>query len=328
MGYEDRDYFQSKPKFEFASGVHNGTKGLMIAVIAAYVVALILSDSLEYAQPEFWSNLGAGNPKARLGYMLFVLEPANVLPVAGFEPGYWKLLTHWLVAPGIITLIVDVLMIYFVGRMLEKLLGTRRFLALFICACVASGLLASLADAWLVGEKHAVIMGPGGGVLACLLAPAWIAPRQKSLLGWPLRTVVLGFVAVFAAISLLYGVLGAPPAVQSPTQIIWGAAIGAAYMAWLKRRGRLPAVDGTQMQSGEAWERDSYLTTADGKPFDERKFLAAAEKQREEETREARRREEDKQRLDSLLAKISERGIDSLSRSEKKFLDEQSKKPK
>jgi membrane associated rhomboid family serine protease len=327
MAYDDRDYFQSKPKFEFSSGLHAGTKGLMIALIAGYIAALVISDSLEYAGEQFWSNVKTGNEKAVLGYRLFVLVPQNILPIRGaFEPGYWKLLTHWLVAPGLITAIIDVLFVYMLGRMLEQLFGTKRYLALFIGACVLSGLLASLVDGWIVGNRISVVMGPSGGLIACLMAPVWIAPNQKSIFGWPLRKVTLGAVAIFAGIALLMGLFGKGPGVSSPTQLIWGAAIGAGYMLWLKRKRRLPTVDGTQMEEAkEPWEKEGYLTNYKGEVFNERKFLAAAEKQRNEEERAIKDRQADKQKLDKLLEKISASGIDSLSRKERKFLDEQSK---
>lgn len=329
MGYEDRDYFQSKPKFEFSAGLHKGTKGLMIALVAAFIAAIVVSDFFAFTSPEFWATLAAANEKARLGYQLFVLAPQNVIPVGGsFDPGHWKLLTHWLVAPGIISAIIDVVMVYFVGRMLEQLFGTRRFLLLLISACVLSGLLAALVDGWLVGEKISVIMGPSGGIIACFMAPVWIAPRQKSIFGWPLRNAVLGLVAVFAVIALLSGLFGEGPAVISPTQLIWGAALGAGYMTWLKKRGRVPSIAGGFQQEDnlQPWEKPGYLNSYEEKSFDERKFLATADKQRKEEDKALEQRQKDKARLDEILEKISRQGINSLSRAERKFLDEQSKK--
>ena len=329
MGYEDRDYFQSKPKFEFSSGLHKGTKGLMIALVAAFIASIVVSDSFEYAGKEFWAKVALGNEKARLGYQLFVLAPQNVIPVRGdFDPGHWKLLTHWLVAPGIISVILDVLFVYFAGRMLEQLFGTQRFLLLLIGACVFSGLLAALVDGWLVGEKISVIMGPTGGVIACFMAPVWIAPRQKSIFNWPLRNVALGLVALFAGVSLMMGIFGEGPAVLSPTQLIWGAAIGAGHMMWLKKRGRVPSIAGGFQQEDnlQPWEKPGYLNSYEEKSFDERKFLATADKQRREEEKAVEQRQKDKAKLDEILEKISQKGIDSLSRAERKFLDEQSKK--
>jgi membrane associated rhomboid family serine protease len=327
MGYEDRDYFKSQPKFEFASGLHKGTKGLMIALISAYIGAIVVSDNLEFTHPDFWSAVALGNENARLAYQLFVLTPANVIPVAGWEPGHWKLLTHWVVPPGLVSAIIDVLMIYFVGKMIEQLFGTKRFLALLISACVLSGLLAALVDPWLLGGRTSVIMGPSGGIVACFVAPAWIAPRQKSIFGWPLRNVVVGLIAIFVVLALLMGLLG-KDFVVSPTQLAWGAAIGAAYMAWLKKRGKVPSIAGG-VQQGEnlqPWEKEGYLNDYKEKPYDEGKFLDTADKQRKAEEKVAQQASKDKQKLDEILDKISKSGVTSLSRSEKKFLDEQSKK--
>lgn len=328
MGYEDRDYFQSKPKFEFSAGLLNGTKGLMIAVIAGFVAALVISDSLNYADPEFWSAVGAGSDKQLLGLRLFVLTPDSIIPVRSeFHPGYWKLLTHWLVAPTLFAALLNVIFVYFVGRLVEQLFGTKRYLILFIAACVGSGLLASVTDPWLVGAKYSVIMGPGGGIFACFITPVWIAPNQKSFFGWKLRSVILGMVIFMAGLSLLMGMVGSGPAVLSPTQLIWGAAIGAGYMFYLAKRGRVPSVDGTRMEEDvEPWQKQGYLADRDGKAFDERKFLATAEQQRKSEDKALEQKKADQQKLDAILEKISASGIGSLSRAEKKFLDAQSKK--
>jgi membrane associated rhomboid family serine protease len=328
MGYEDRDYFKSKPKFELTSGLHKGTKLLIIALIAAYIAALVISDQLEFARLDFWDAVRFGNEKALLGYSLFVLTPMNVIPVRGsFDPGHWKLLTHWLVAPGLIAVIIDVIAIYFVGKMIEQLFGTRRFVLLFLAGCVISGLLAALVDGWLVPGKTVVIMGPSGGLVAGLITPVWIAPRQKSFLGWELRWVLLSLIGIFVVFSLVMALVG-KDVVQSPTQLAWGAAVGALYMLWLKKRGQVPSVAGgyQQEENLEPWEKQGYLNDYKEKPFDEGKFLEAAEKQRKTEAKALDDSQKDREKLDEILAKISRSGVGSLTRAEKKFLDAQSKK--
>ena len=330
MGYEDRDYFQSKPKFEFSSGLMNGTKGLLIAVIAAYISALVISDSLNYADEAFWRAVGAANPKPLLGFQLFVLTPDAVVPfLDGYHAGYWKLLTHWIVPPSLFAALLDVVFIYFVGRLVEQLFGTKRFLILFLVGCIGSGFLASLVDWSLVGARYSVIMGPSGGIFACFITPVWIAPNQKSFFGWKLRNVVLGMIAFFGGLSVLLAVANTgSPAVLSPTQLIWGAGIGAVFMLYLKKRGRVPSVAGgyQQEENLQEWEKPGYLNKYEDKPFDERKFAATADKQRKAEEKELERKKGDQAKLDAILEKISEKGITSLSRSEKKFLDSQSKK--
>ncbi|MBZ0136455.1 MAG: rhomboid family intramembrane serine protease [Planctomycetes bacterium] len=332
MGYDDRDYFQSKPRFEFSSGLHGGTKALMIALIAAFIGGLVLGDTTEFASDKFWLAVYLPVDKQQLAYRLFVLAPHNIIPVReAFEPGHWKLLTHWLVAPTLISAVVEVIFVYFVGRMIERLFGTRRFLVLFIGGAVFAGLMASLADPWIVGGRISVIMGATGGLIAGYMTTVWIAPRQKSVFGWPLRNVVLGVTGAICLVSVLMGVFGGGEfAALSPTQPIWGAVFGAGYMLVARKRGRVPAIAGgfQQDEQLEEWQKQGYLHDYKESEFDEKKFKAVADKQRDEELTNAKQRRGDQEKLDAILEKISQSGISSLTRKEKKFLDEQSKKGK
>ena len=331
MAYDDRDYFQSKPKFEFSAGLHAGTKGLLIALIACYIGGLVASDSTEFTDETFWDAVRFPVEQQLWAYRVFVLVPQNVIPVRGFDPGYWKLLTHWLVAPGLISAIIQVVLVYFVGKMLEQLFGTRRFLTLFIGGCVVSGLAAALVDPLLVGSRFSVIMGVSGGLIGSYITTLWIAPDQRSIFGWRMRNVVLGLVGAVCLFSLLMGIFGGnDSATLSPTQPIWGAAFGVLFMLVAKKRGRVPSIAGG-FQQGEAleeWQKPGYMHDFKEEAFDEKKFKSTADKQRDAEERGIKQRRADKEKLDAILEKISISGITSLTRKEKKFLDEQSKKGK
>lgn len=330
MAYDDRDYFQTKPRFEFNPGLPGGTKGLMIAVIAAFVVGIVVSNQLGYTGDgsEFWAAYAAGDGKALAAYNLYVLVPQNVIPVGGeFSPGHWKLLTHWLVPSGIIVAVIDVLLIYFAGRLIEPLFGTKRYLILFVGACILSGLLASLVDPWLVGgDRLSVIMGPGGGVFAAFTSMIWIAPDEKSFFGLKIKTIILIFLGIAAVMGLIAMFAGGV-AVSSPTQVLMGAGIAAGYMSWQKTRGRVPSFTGAPARGGkgEPWEEDGYLHGYKDDGDSDKKFAKAADKQRRQAEEERKRRREEQEKLDAILAKISQNGMTALTRSEKKFLDRQSK---
>ncbi|MBE7491608.1 MAG: rhomboid family intramembrane serine protease [Planctomycetes bacterium] len=324
MGYEDRDYFQSKPKFELSSGVHPATRGLLIAVIAGYVIALIAGNHTSFASPEFFLTSAEGPPF--WVRQAVVLTSHDVVPwLKGFSPGYWKLLTHWLVPADLLRCVLDAVGVYFAGRMVEELFGTRRFLALFVAACVLSGLLAALTDHWLLGSRVGVIMGPVGGMFAAFVSVAWIAPNQRTLFGWRTRPVVFGLVGFFAVIGVIYALVGDRPVAHSPTQLIWGAAVAAVYMSVLKAAGRLPAVAPGSYE--EPWNRRGNLPED---VDDVSRALARARKEEEKEREQAERQRAaqaaDQQKLDAILDKISRQGISSLSRGEKAFLDAQSKR--
>lgn len=325
MGYEDRDYFQSKPKFELSAGLRPATKGLVIAVIAAYVMALVAGNATSFVSDAFAASTAGGAPWVK---RLVVLTPLDINTwLAGYSPGYWKLLTHWLVPVDILGVVLGGLSVFFAGRMVEEVFGTRRFLLLFISACVLSGLLACLVDPLLLRGRTSVVMGPSAGAFAMFTSVAWIAPHQRSLFGWKLRPVVLVLVSAFALISVVSGALGSAPRVQSPTQLVWGVLAAVVYMSILQARGRVP-VPATGSYA-EPWNRRGNLPED---VDDVSRALAEARKQEERERAaqdKARAAQAaDQQKLDAILDKISRQGISSLSRGEKAFLDEQARRRK
>jgi len=326
MGYEDRDYFQSKPKFELSAGLRPATKGLMIAVIASYLIALIVGNNTNFADPAFWLSTGAGGPMwiRRIA----VLTSFDTVPwLKGFAPGYWKLLTHWLVPPDLLRCILDVVSVFFAGRMLEELFGSRRYLLLFAAFGVVSGLLASLTDHFILGDRFSVIMGPVGAVFGLFITVAWIAPHQRTFLGWKLRPFALGLIGIFGVLGLVTALASGAPVVASPTQLLWGAACGAAYMTFLKSRNRVPSLAPGSYQ--EAWNKRNNLPED---VDDISRAIASARKEDEKDREAADKRKTEaganQQKLDAILEKISKQGISSLSRGEKAFLDQQSKRRK
>jgi membrane associated rhomboid family serine protease len=270
---------------------------------------------------EFFTASAEGGP--RLVRLAVVLTSDNVAIWApGFDPGQWKLLTHWLVAPGLLAAVLDVLCVYFAGRMVEELFGTRRFTLLFIAACVLAGLLAGLVDPLLMGQSRSVIMGPAAGAFAAFTTLAWIAPNQRSMLGFRMRPMVLTIVGVVCGLNLVMGLLDKDPFVRSPTQLLFGVALSAGYMTYLKARGKLPGLAPGSYQDGrEGAESDPVAASL----AQARKEIEQAQIERE---RERAARDADQQKLDAILAKISTQGIGSLSRGEKSFLDSQSRKRK
>ncbi len=323
MGYEDRDYFQSKPKFELSPGVDPATKGLLIVLVSVFVGALIAANSMDFASAEF---LDGGSSNASWVARIFVLTSADVAPWArGFAPGHWKLATHWLLSGNIVGLVFDCMGVFFIGRMVEELFGTRRYILLLVVACALSGLLAGLLDPLLVPGRTSVILGPSGGLIAMMVSVAWIAPHQRTIMGWQLRPLVLGLAGILAGLSLLTGVFSGGAVTRSPSQLLCGLLLGVGYMSFLKSRGRIPAPAPGSFT--EAWNRRG------NKPEDVdpvARALIENRKADEKEKAETEKRragiDADQKRLDGILDKISREGIAALSRSDRTFLDDQSKK--
>ncbi len=339
MGYEDRDYFRAKPRFELSRAVGAGTLGLIITVVAGFISGLVVSDTIQYAGAlkstgvaEFWAAATVEGRQAWWARKLFVLTASDISPwVQGYSPGYWKVATSWLVAPGIFSAVLDTIFVYFAGKSLEEPLGRRRFLLLFIGACVAANLMAGFSDALVQpGRQQVVIMGCGPGVVACFVGLLWIVPDQRSIGGWPLKRVMAVVIGALLVINVMMALFAAGEIGLSPTQLLWGAAFGAVFMQALKNKGALPSV-GVEA-ADESWSKRGYMHS-----YDEDDPASAKQRERDSKTaekleREAAKRAEaaaaEKARLDATLAKISASGINSLTRAEKKFLDSQSKRKK
>lgn len=322
MGYEDRDYFRAKPKFEMSLGMPSGTKGLLIALIAAYIIVVFTTNQTDITSQDA-AALFSGNAGANGSFALntFILQPGNIFPFhAGADIKPWKLFTSWVAPPTLIGAIISLLMTYFAGKMLEDVFGTKRYLILFIGGAVGANLAACLIDPYLVGGRPSIVMGPTGGIFAVFTTIIWIAPEQRSAFGVRMKSLTIALVVIFGGMALMAGLTGEGEPANSPTQLLFGAVIGSLFMVFLKAGNQVPkfakatAVDNTEANAGM------------------RKFEEAVRKQEEEfakdkadKDREKQAKQKDVAEMDRILGKISDNGIDSLSRKEKKFLDSQSK---
>ena len=313
MAYDDRDYFREKPKFELAAGLPSGTKSLLIAVICGYLSCLILANETDFTAQ-------AVHQARSLAYHVFILRPDNLIPWAGeFDPAPWKLLTHWLAAPGLFAAVIAALLVYFAGKSVEELFGTRRYLVLFVSLAVVSGLLAGLADPLITRGTPSIIMGPTAAAFGIYATLLWISPDARVIFNWRFRKVFPVLVAVLVGYSIVTA-LGAKPGVivTSPTQMLFAVAASAAYMSWLKRAGGMPKVQ--PAATYEAWQTPEYK--------EDPAHAREAERARKELQKRLEKEVREKQEIEAILAKISSNGIGALSRREKSKLHAVSKKLK
>lgn len=186
----------------------------------------------------------------------------------------------------------NMLWVYFLGTMLEGIVGGRRFLSTYLGAMVAGGVLQLLASLVLPGNGGFVI-GASGAALGVTLAMATLRPQTVVILLFipvTLRTLAIIHVGKDVFELLLAFRDGGNDGVAHFAHL-GGAAFGfaAARFGWV-------------------W-RD---------PF--------AEVGRVLERRRAQSKVRDAERLDQLLAKINREGIQSLSAGERAFLKRASKR--
>lgn len=226
--------------------------------------------------------------------------------------GYvWTLLTSVFSHERLFHLALNMLVLYFFGGKVVEWLGPRVFWVLYL----SSGVVASFAAAAVHAAQGAsFILGASGAVTAVLLFSLFKEPRATIYL-WAVVPVTAWLAALIIVGQDVYGLaqdlFGSPP--PGP-RVAHGAHLGGAgcgalfFLAW--SRGWLPlgAVTGRQ---GRRRRRSSRSTPWSNGPSP----LLGPTRTAEEEAR-----------LDSLLQKVNQGGLDSLSPTEREFLISMSKK--
>jgi len=169
------------------------TKYILIANLAAYALQMFFGDLL---------------------VTHFALWPLGDYPVAGtsatvgFE--FWQLLTSAFLHGGLFHLGLNMYALYLFGSDLERLLGSRYFLALFLMAVLvgscSQAVVATMAAA--DGRIYPTV-GASGGVFGILLAFGMLFPdRTIMLLFPPIPLPARVFVLLYGAFELVNGIMG------------------------------------------------------------------------------------------------------------------------
>jgi len=235
-----------------------------------------------------------------------------------FAPGEalrrpWTFVTYMFVHAGLLHLLGNMLMLYFLGPPVERRLGGRAFL-LYYFYCGIGGAVLSLALSGIM--PTAPIVGASGAVLGVGVAFALLWPDAE-LMVFPLpmpvkaRTVILALIGLDIIFSQL-----TPNDGVAHLAHVGGAAFGYLFfrLQALSRRHPHPpprAVERVVMvQSGGA-EPDQHRTPP--APIRPRRRADADPVAAE---------------VDRVLDKISEQGMNSLTAAERRFLDEVSRQKK
>ena len=207
---------------------------------------------------------------------------------------FWRLITYQFLHGNIWHLGMNMMALYIFGPLIEKWWGARRFLAFYllcgVCGAVPMALLVYAGviphEAWLVGAS--------GALYGILIGAATLFPHQKVMLLIPpipmtLRTMAI----VFLVISFRSAIAGSNDGGNAAH--LAGAALG---FLLVKRPSMLNWAD-----------RMSASAIQDG--YTKGRYEKKLKK--EQATREE---------VDRILAKVSENGIQSLTKREKKILQQ------
>lgn len=201
----------------------------------------------------------------------------------------WQVLTCAFVEANPISLLFNMLVLYWFGQLFEELHGKRKLAALFFGGALVSSLVFLVLGYLLF--RNAVLFGPAGALMAVLVAAAVLWPDMPVLciivrikLKW-LVLILVGLDIYNTVMSLHVGALA------HLASGLWGLA----YWRWHQR----------VFDALDAWDQRREVR--------DRRTAAEEERRFEEE-------------VDRVLAKVSREGMGSLTGAERKLLDRASRR--
>lgn len=270
-------------------------------VLTWLISAIVAGFVLQFVFPRWF---GAGD----------AMERMLALTVGGIKSGkVWTLFTYSFLhsTSNLLHIVSNLLGIYFIGRILEPMLGSRRFAWLY-AAMVATGGAAWLATHWVSGGGSAI--GASAGVAGLFVVFACFYPNQPMtfLLFFVLPVTLKPKYVAFALLGielmgfLFYELLGAASPFGS---LAHSAHLGGMLAGWVYFR-YIHAANWKLGAGREDVELPSWLRR-------KKKNAPAANYQVD-----VSKREDLKAEVDRILDKINSDGFGALTADEKRLLDE------
>lgn len=295
MGYQERDYFREDENADpWAIGNFSVTVKLILANVAVALLDLFFStDTFPISK--------------------YLSTTADTL-VHPLE--YWRFLTYGFVHDrnNPAHIVGNMFMLYVVGRDLEEHFGPREFFRFFLAALVVSGLGWAIAVAapFLGGQKPIPpihLLGASGGVMGAIVLFCLSFPRRPVKLFFHLPGWVAGVIWLAADLfgAMSRGAGGAKIAYEAHAA---GALFGLAYFYLGFRFGAVPG-----------WRELKQLVLR----------LRGKQTRLRVHSQDADDEADDfddliDQRADAILAKLHEKGDASLTKEERRILEEYSRR--
>ena len=228
-------------------------------------------------------------------FLISMVSPA-VMSALRFVPAYilirpWSLVTYMFLHVGPSHIFFNMLSLFFFGPRLELALGEQRFLILYFVSGVMGALLS------FVFSPFAPIVGASGAIFGVMLGFAYFWPREPIYV-WGIFPVQARWLVIGMTILSIYGGIGATG--------------GIAHFAHLG--GFLGGYLYLKLSSQRGFEVASRTTTTDPqvKPEDVERWSKIPR-----ENLHVVNREE----LDRIRGKINTSGVNSLTQTERAFLE-------
>lgn len=212
---------------------------------------------------------------------------------AAFWSGYvWQPVTYMFLHGGFLHIFFNMFVLWMFGRTLEVVWGPKKFLKYYFICGIGAGLL----NVVITPSSANPIVGASGAIYGLLLAFAVLFPNQPIYLYFLFPIRAKYFVIGLVVIEFISGLNPASPVAHFAH--LGGMLFGFVYLKWPKWKLGLRKFRGDQ-------QRKSHLKVV---------------YRREDEVRKLQ------QEVDELLDKINRSGLDSLSSSDRKRLEDASRK--
>ena len=234
----------------------------------------------------------------------------------------WTILTHMFLHRTLWHLVFNMLMLYWFGRIFGDLMGDRRVVPLYLLAGLA-GAVFYVIGVNLIGGGG-IAYGASAAMLGFVIAAAYVAPDHTIhlIIIGPVR---LKYIALFSIVIDLIGIAN-----LDNTGGHFGH-IGGMVMGWffinLINNGNDPSPWFNKTYDSAVSLFDKKESKKNRSPLSVRHKASVGSKvnPKSGEKQHMQGPSKDQTKLDSILDKISKDGIGSLTKEEKKFLDNASK---
>jgi membrane associated rhomboid family serine protease len=184
------------------------TQALLLANVAVFLLQSVTGDALN----------------------AFALWP---LGSGYFAP--WQIVSYGFLHGGFAHIFFNMLGLYMFGSDIERLFGSRYFLAYYF-ACLVAAAISQLVVTTLVGGPPVPTVGASGALYGLLLAFGMYFPRRMVVLIFPpIPMPARVFVIVFGGLELLFGVTGTADGVAHFAHL--GGMLGGWLVIQYRRRG-------------------------------------------------------------------------------------------
>lgn len=267
-------------------------------------------------------NLSSANP---IELNLFKIIKYNLfsLDTSDFFLKPWGIFTYMFSHFGLFHLLMNMLMLYFTGRMFNQFFGDQKLLSLYIVGGLAGAILEILARLIFpaLANQHAQVVGASGSIMAIFMALAFYRPNMKVALFGIIQLPLIALALIFLVMDFL--------SINSNDSTAHFAHLGGAFIGFyfIKNQYKKNIIDRFEIFIGNIQKKFSNFSF--GKKSNLKfqqggQYQSKVRNQSDEEFNFDKTKQQEQ--IDKILDKISKAGYDSLTKAEKDFLFQQSKK--